>query len=130
MIGLAVVLPTIGFYVSNLNEKGELDKDYKELPDYIKNNKYYTKVNGKGRFFPKGFEVGTFFSNLTEKVLDYIRTNEKQDFDVYVKDFVKDHAKGYNPIPTFFRPHLENLMDYSFFREAPILLPNSYSDYP
>ena len=128
MIGLAVVLPTIGFYVSNLNEKGELDKDYKELPDYIKNNKYYTKVNGKGRFFPKGFEVGTFFSNLTEKILDYIRTNEKQDFDVYVKDFVKDHAKGYNPIPTFLRPHLENLMNYSFFREAPMLPTSAPKD--
>ena len=107
MIGLAVVLPTVGNYISNLDENGELDKDYQELPDYISNNKYYFKVNGKGRFFPKGFEVGTFFSNLTEKVLDYLRTNEKQEFMSYVKDFAKEHAKGYAPIPTFLRPHLE-----------------------
>ena len=65
LIGIAVVLPTVGNYVSNLNEDGELDKDYKELPDYIKNNKYYTKLNGRGVFFPKGFEIGTFFSNIT-----------------------------------------------------------------
>ena len=39
MIGLAVVLPTFGFYISNLDKDGELDKDYKELPDYVKNNK-------------------------------------------------------------------------------------------
>ena len=128
MIGLAVVLPTVGNYISNLDENGELDKDYKELPDYIKNNKYYFKVNGKGRFFPKGFEVGTFFSNLTERVLDYLRTNEKQEFMGYVKDFAKEHAKGYNPIPTILRPHLENLADYSIFREAPILPPSAPKD--
>ena len=128
MIGIAVVLPTVGNYVSNLNEDGELDKDYKELPDYIKNNKYYTKLNGKGVFFPKGFEVGTFFSNLTEKVLDYIRTNEKQEFTTYVSDFAKEHAKGYTPIPTFARPFIENLFDYSIFREAPILPPSAPKD--
>ena len=128
MIGLAVVLPTVGNYISNLDENGELDKDYQELPDYIKNNKYYVKVNGKGRFFPKGFEVGTFFSNLTEKVLDYLRTNEKQEFMSYVKDFAKEHAKGYAPIPTFMRPHLENLADYSIFREAPILPSDAPKD--
>ena len=128
MIGLAVVLPTFGFYISNLDKDGELDKDYKELPDYVKNNKYYYKINGKGRFFPKGFEVGTFFSNLTEKVLDYIRTNEKQEFMSYVKDFLKEHSKGYTPIPTFLRPHLENIADYSIFREAPILPPDAPKD--
>ena len=128
MIGLAVVLPTVGTYISNLDENGELDKDYKELPDYISNNKYYFKVNGKGRFFPKGFEVGTFFSNLTEKVLDYLRTNERQEFMSYVKDFAKEHAKGYTPIPTFLRPHIENLSDYSIFREAPILPPSAPKD--
>ena len=128
MIGLAVVLPTVGNYISNLDENGELDKDYRELPDYISNNKYYFKVNGKGRFFPKGFEVGTFFSNLTEKVLDYLRTNEKQEFMSYVKDFAKEHAKGYSPIPTFLKPHIENLFDYSMFREAPILPPSAPKD--
>jgi hypothetical protein len=128
MIGLAVVLPTVGNYISNLDENGELDKDYQELPDYIKNNKYYFKINGKGRFFPKGFEVGTFFSNLTEKVLDYLRTNERQEFMSYVKDFAKEHAKGYAPIPTFARPFIENQLDYSIFREAPILPPSAPKD--
>ena len=128
MIGIAVALPTFAVYISNLDKDGELDKDYQELPDYVKNNKYYFKVNGKGRFFPKGFEVGTFFSNLTEKVLDYIRTNEKQEFMSYVGGFLKEHAKGYTPIPTFMRPHLENLADYSIFREAPILPPDAPKD--
>ena len=104
MIAIAVSLPTFMAYNSLVDEDGELDKDYQELPDYIKNNKYYVKVNGKGRFFPKGFEVGTFFSNLTEKVLDYLRTNEKQNFMKYVKEFTSEHAKGYTPIPTFARP--------------------------
>ena len=128
MIGLTVVLPTTYFYLSNVKDNGELDEDFKELPDYIRNNKYYTKVNGEGRFFPKGFEVGTFFSNLTEKVLDYMRTNEKQGFMKYAKEFLTEHAKGYTPIPTFARPFIENLFNYSIFREAPILPPDAPKD--
>ena len=128
MIGLTVVLPTTYFYLSNVKDNGELDEDFKELPDYIRNNKYYTKVNGEGRFFPKGFEVGTFFSNLTEKVLDYMRTNEKQGFMKYAKEFLTEHAKGYTPIPTFIRPFIENLFNYSIFREAPILPPDAPKD--
>ena len=128
MIGITVVLPTAYFYFSNVKDNGELDEDFKELPDYIRNNKYYTKVNGEGRFFPKGFEVGTFFSNLTEKVLDYMRTNEKQEFMKYAKEFLLEHAKGYTPIPTFIRPFIENQFDYSIFREAPILPPDAPKD--
>ena len=128
MIGLTVVLPTYFAYMSNVKDDGELDEDFKELPDYIRNNKYYTKVNGKGVFFPKGFEVGTFFSNLTEKVLDYIRTNEKQEFMEYTKEFLLEHSKGYTPIPTFARPFIENLFDYSIFREAPILPADAPKD--
>lgn len=128
MIGLTVILPTFMAYNALVDEDGELDKDFKELPDYIRNNKYYTKVNGKGVFFPKGFEIGTFFSNLTEKVLDYLRINEKQDFMKYTKEFLLEHAKGYTPIPTFARPFIENLFDYSIFREAPILPADAPKD--
>tara|TARA_R100000951_G_scaffold85912_1_gene73621 strand:- start:298 stop:4116 length:3819 start_codon:yes stop_codon:yes gene_type:complete len=128
MIAIAVSLPTFMAYNALVDEDGKLDKDYQELPDYIKNNKYYAKVNGKGVFFPKGFEVGTFFSNLTEKVLDYLRTNEKQDFMSYVKEFTLEHAKGYTPIPTFARPFFENFIDYSLFREAPILPADAPKD--
>ncbi len=128
MIGLTIVLPTIGFYIANLDENGELNEDYKELPDYIKNNKYYVKINGKGYFFPKPFEVGTFFSNMTENILDYLRNKDRDSFMEFVKDFLYDHAKGYNPIPIFFKPHFENLIDYSFFRDAPILPSDAPKD--
>ena len=128
MIGLTVVLPTIGFYIGNLDENGDLDKDYEELPDYIKNNKYYFKVNGKGRFFPKNFEVGTFFSGITEKTLDYIRNKDKPAFIEFVKDFSLEHLKGYSPIPTALKPFAENETNYSFFRGAPILPPDAPKD--
>ena len=128
MIGLSIVLPTIGFYLANLDENGELNEDYKELPDYVKDNKYYVKINGKGYFFPKTFEVGTFFSNLTENVLDYLRNEDRDSFMEFAKDFLYEHAKGYNPIPIFFKPHLENLMDYSFFRDAPLLPTDAPKD--
>jgi len=128
MVGITVVVPSIAFYLSNINNEGELDKDYKELPDYIKTNKYYTKLNGKGVYFPKGYEVGTFFASLTEKVLDYVRKEDKPSFMEFTKDFLFEHTKGYNPIPVWLRPHVENLMDYSFFREAPVLPPDAPKD--
>jgi hypothetical protein len=56
----------------------------------------------KDIIFLKPFEVGTFFSNITENILDYLRNEDKDSFMEFVKDFLYQHAKGYNPIPTAF----------------------------
>ena len=57
-----------------------------------------------------------------------MRTNEKQGFMKYAKEFLTEHAKGYTPIPTFARPFIENQFNYSLFREAPILPSNAPKD--
>ena len=128
MIGAYIVLPTIGFYMLNKD-----DKDYKEEPDWIKQNYWYFKLNGKAQRFPKPFEVGTLVSSVIEKSLDWVRTNEPQEFAKFAKDFFINNAKGFYPIPTVARPLIENAMNYSFFRDAPVVpksldknLPNKF----
>jgi len=128
MIGAYVAVPTIGFYMLNYD-----DKDYKEEPDWIKQNYYYFKVNDKAYRFPKPFEVGTLVSSILEKSFDWIRTNEPQEWKRFAKDFFINNAKGFYPIPTAVRPLLENTMNYSFFRDAPVVpksldknLPNKF----
>ena len=116
MIGAYVVIPTLTFYMLNYD-----DPDYKEQPEWLKQNYYYFKIGDKQFRFPKPFEVGTLVSSIVEKTLDYIRTNEPQEFDRFAKDFFINNAKGFYPIPTVVRPFIENFMDYSFFRDAPII---------
>ena len=128
MVGAYVAIPTVGFYMLNYD-----DKDYKEEPDWIKQNYYYFKINDKPYRFPKPFEVGTLVSSVIEKTLDWVRTNEPQEFGKFAKDFFFNNAKGFYPIPTVVRPLAENAMNYSFFRDAPIVpksldknLPNKF----
>ena len=128
MIGAYVVIPTLGFYMLNKD-----DPDYKEQPDWLKQAYYYFKIGDKPFRFPKPFEVGTFVSSMVEKTLDWVRTNEPQEFARFAKDFLVSNAKGFYPIPTAVRPFAENLMNYSFFRDAPMIpksldknLPNKF----
>lgn len=128
MIGAYIVIPTLGFYMLNKD-----DKDYKEEPDWIKQNYWYFKINDKPYRFPKPFEVGTLVSSVIEKTLDWVRTNEPQEFNNFAKQFFINNAKGFNPMPTVVRPIVENFMNYSFFRDAPIVpksldknLPNKF----
>jgi len=128
MIGAYVVIPTLGFYMLNKD-----DPDYKEEPDWIKQNYYYFKIGDKPYRFPKPFEVGTLVSSVIEKSLDWIRTNEPQEFARFAKDFFFNNAKGFYPIPTSVRPFIENYANWSFFRDAPLVpksldknLPNKF----
>lgn len=128
MIGAYIVIPTLGFYMLNKD-----DKDYKEEPDWIKQNYWYFKIDDKPYRFPKPFEVGTLVSSVIEKSLDWVRTNEPQEFSKFAKEFFINNAKGFYPIPTVARPIIENFMNYSFFRDAPLVpksldknLPNKF----
>jgi len=128
MIGAYIVIPTLGFYMLNKD-----DPDYQEEPDWIKQNYWYFKIDDKPYRFPKPFEVGTLVSSIIEKTLDWVRTNEPQEFAKFAKQFFINNAKGFNPMPTVIRPFVENFMNYSFFRDAPLVpksldknLPNKF----
>ena len=115
MIGAYVAIPTLGFYMLNYD-----DVDYRDEPEWLKQNYYYFKINDKPYRFPKPFEVGTFVSSVIEKSLDWVRTNEPQEWSRFAKQFFINNAKGFYPIPTSVRPLIENFANYSFFRDAPV----------
>ena len=119
MLGAYVAIPTIGFYMLNYD-----DEDYREQPEWLKQAYYYFKIGDKPNRFPKPFEVGTLVSSIIEKSLDWVRTNEPQQWKEFAKDFMYQNAKGFYPIPTAVRPFFENAMNHSFFRDAP-LVPKS-----
>jgi hypothetical protein len=122
MVGLTVALPTLGFLYLNYDfEKGKFKDDYLELPEYIKQNKWYFNVDGVKGFFPKGYEIGTFFAGIIEKTAMWIANDDPESFKEFLYDFGMSNIKSFNPVPTWLRPHLENALDYSFFRDAPIL---------
>ena len=122
MVGLTVALPTLGFLALNYDfEKKQFNEDYLELPEHIKQNKWYVNIDGEKRFFPKGFEIGTFFAGIIEKTAMWIAQNDPEAWNDFLYDFTISNVKSYNPTPTWFRPFAENAMDYSFFRDGPIL---------
>ena len=129
MVGLTVALPTLGFLYLNYDfEKGKFKDDYLELPEYIKQNKWYFNVDGVKGFFPKGYEIGTFFAGIIEKTAMWIAEDDPKGFKEFLYDFGMSNIKSFNPIPTWLRPHLENAMNYSFFRDAPILPADAPKD--
>jgi len=97
------------------------DADYRDEPEWLKQNYYYFKINDKPYRFPKPFEVGTFVSSVIEKSLDWVRTNEPQEWSRFAKQFFINNAKGFYPIPTSVRPLMENFANYSYFRDAPVV---------
>ena len=128
MIGAVVVLPTLGFYVLNYN-----NRNYQEQSEWLKMNYWYFEVEGKPRRFPVPFETGTFFKGFFEKTLDWYFKNEKKEAMKFAKDFLNNSAKSFYPFPPAFTPFVENTMNYSIFREAPIVpksldkrLPNHF----
>ena len=116
MIGAYVAIPTLGFYMLNYD-----DADYRDEPEWLKQNYYYFKINDKPYRFPKPFEVGTLVSSILEKSFDWVRTNEPQEWSRFTKQFFINNAKGFYPIPTSVRPLMENFANYSFFRDAPVV---------
>jgi hypothetical protein len=116
MLGAYVAIPTLGFYMLNYD-----DEDYRDQPEWLKQAYYYFKIGDNPFRFPKPFEVGTLVSSIIEKSLDWVRTNEPQQFKEFAKDFMYQNAKGFYPIPTAVRPFIENFMNYSFFRDAPVV---------
>ena len=67
---------------------------------------------------PKPFELGVLFGTLPERVWDWIEKNDPQA----MADFAKSAFGSFpNPIPTATVPLIENMANWSIFRERPIV---------
>lgn len=117
----SMTLPTVGFYALNekiANEKQRQTID--EAPDWLKNTFWLVAIPGTDLVarLPKPFDM-SIFANGTERFLDYVKKNDKEAFDGFIKQSIKDQS-----IPTMISgvvPFFEVMSNYSTFRESPII---------
>jgi hypothetical protein len=100
------------------------DEKYKELPNWQKDLFWIIRVPANvpsGEILlriPKPFELGVIFGTVPERILDYINTKDPQAFDK-LRDTILEGAY-LNPkqwIPTALVPILENMTNYSIFKD-------------
>jgi len=116
-----MTLPTLGIYVANerlANEKQRQIID--EAPDWLKNTFWLAAIPGTDLVarIPKPFDM-SIFANGTERFLDYLKKNDKEAFDGFIRQSIKDQS-----IPvmiTGLAPFLEVMSNYSQFRQSPII---------
>jgi len=97
------------------------DDDYKNLPDYVRDNYWPIKLGGKWFYLPKPFEIGAMGS-IVERGTELAVSGD----DYKAKDFaatltsVLSSQLAMNPIPQIARPVTEAAFNYDLFRQAPI----------
>lgn len=118
MVFIGVVLPTVGLYLVNQDEDY-----YKGQPQWVK-DKYWVfrdPFTDTVRKFPKPYQIGEFFSGITERTLDWIKNEDEVSFTQFATDFLYSNAKSFIPVPQAIRPWIENITNYSIFKDAPVV---------
>jgi len=111
---LFITLPSVMLYFLNRDEEG-----WDEIPQWQKDLFWLVKVGETWYRIPKPFELGLLFGSFPERVLEYI---DKRDPDG-MKEIAHTIIQGTfpNPLPTGVTPILENITNYSFFLDRPIV---------
>lgn len=111
-----ITLPSVLLYLNNRN-----DPRYQELPQWQKDLFWIIPVGDKGPIIriPKPFEVGIIFGTVPEHILSWIDKDDPEALTSAAKTLMEASAPGY--IPTGLQPIIENVANYSFFRQRPIV---------
>lgn len=111
-----ITLPSVLLYLNNRN-----DPRYQELPQWQKDLFWIIPVGDKGPIvrIPKPFEVGVIFGTVPEHILTWIDKNDPEQLKSVAQTLMEASAPGY--IPTGLQPVIENIANYSFFRQRPIV---------
>lgn len=122
--GIALItIPQLLLYLHNRQ-----DPDYKEVPRWQKDLFFITKVPGTNVYarIPKGFLYGQIFGSIPERFFEYLDTKDPSAFDRLLQSTYDallptqgDPSSGL--LATGIKPIIENITNYSFFRQAPIL---------
>jgi len=100
------------------------DDDYKQLPQYMKDANILVPVGG-GKYIsiPKPFEAGLLFMTIPTAVYEMAagtrsgRSTAKLFYDQFSSTF------GFNPVPQFALPILENITNRDFYTGLPLVSP-------
>lgn len=120
-IGKAIVIPSVGVYIAQQTLANDIQKQkIKDAPDWLKDTFWLIPIPETDYVarVPKPFDLSVF-ANITEKTLRYIHENDKDAFDGFIQNTLKEQS-----IPvqiTGLVPIIEGMTNYSFFRQAPII---------
>lgn len=112
---LAYTIPTLLLYLVNRD-----DPEYEEIPRWQKDLFWLVKApNGVWLRIPKPFIVGTVFSTLPERFLEFVDKRDPDSLEGLAQLLVTGNIP--NPFPTGLTPIIENITNYSFFLDRPIV---------
>ena len=114
-----VILPSIYFWFANKD-----NEIYQRQPQWVKDNYWVVVVGDTPYRIPKPFDVGVVFGTGTEQFLDWWFKNDanaKNDFARFISEFVGTQLRNLNPLPTVLVPPVEQITNYSIFRNRPLV---------
>ena len=99
------------------------DERYKELETWDRHAYFHWWVGDQHYRLPKPFEVGAIFNTIPEMMWNYHESEETDAEKVLAREF--GHMLGetfsMNPLPQTVAPLVESGINYSFFRQSPIV---------
>jgi hypothetical protein len=111
---LSITLPSILLYFANRK-----DKRWKEIPGWQKDLFWIIMTKNHIYRIPKPFIEGQLFGSVPERILEFIDNHDKSVFDQLERDIWDGLSPGF--IPTALLPFIENISNYSFFLNRPIV---------
>jgi len=101
------------------------DEEYQQQNEYVKDKNFI--IPGTGVKLPVAPEIGLLFKVIPERTINYVisqgtaRPEDAQTFRENIQQAAFDALSGPNLTPQFFKPIAEVYLNYSFFRDGPIV---------
>lgn len=111
---LGLTVPSILLYFANRK-----DPRWKEVPQWQKDLFWIVFTEKHIWRIPKPFELGILFGSVPERVLEFLDTRDPKLFSELESAIANGATPGF--IPTFMAPVIENITNYSFFLNRPIV---------
>ncbi len=114
----AVTLPSMLLYFVNRDEP-----EFWEIPQWRRDLFDMVKVNDTWLSIPKPFELGLLFGTLPVRVLSAIENTPggSEELRRFFEDTLSKELTSIGPAPTAVMPLIENLTNWSFFLQRPIV---------
>ncbi len=116
-----LMLTVASIMLAMLNED---DEDYKQLPSYIKDANLLIPI-GEKKFIaiPSPFESGLLFSKIPTAMYEVLR-GDRSTRDASKMFFQQlGSTFGFNPLPQFMGPGVENMINHDFYTGMPLVSP-------
>lgn len=111
-----ITLPSLLEYYVNRD-----DPEYQEIPQWQKDLFWLMKVGDNWLRIPKPFELGLIFGTAPVRVIEWMDSKDPTAVDEFFRETLASEVTSFMPMPNAFAPLVENMVNYSFFMERPIV---------